>query len=398
MFGSIHFSDLFRSLVLRIKCALVAFVAATPLLLIFSFGGKYFLCNPPLWRTTVASHWAEGVWLDLGVVTAWCAMQFLFRSIIASIPKARRAKQRNENNLSSCKSKMVRILVWFLWICIVSILSLPSIFFTCAQSLPSQNAWGLSNQMFQLFYTTAPILAVLIDMALATPLSSNFSRCTGVKADRLLMTFRLFSAWLLAMITTAALDENCLGGWKISWKVCQEGSEEHNRFNWKVYDEEILNTTQDICSFSTTWWHDGRCSRTIVGSVTPFLLGKLLIRSTVQPAALWTFWQFSRLEAAPDRKQGGRHRRLFGVWPKTTGSLIPLQQMAFLTTQMDTWQLILQKTAETMEKIDGCASLTRDNWTTRWLRTVIYYICCSLAPLQVDLQSMKPYSWYRLVL
>lgn len=43
----------------------------------------------------------------------------------------------------------------------------------------------------------APFLIVAIDMFLASPLSNIYSSLSGIKADRLLMTFRLFAAWLL---------------------------------------------------------------------------------------------------------------------------------------------------------------------------------------------------------
>ncbi|CAK9000103.1 Uncharacterized protein SCF082_LOCUS6350 [Durusdinium trenchii] len=221
-----------------------------------------------------------------------------------------------------------------MWICIVTLLSLPSIFFTFAQSIPAQNTWDLSENLLTFFQMTAPVQAVLIDMVLAARISTAFSRLTGVKADRLLMTFRLFSAWLLAALTTIALDENCLSGWKLAWKVCEEGSRENSKFNWKIYNEELLNTAQDICTFTQTWWSDGRCSRAIVGGLTPFLLKKLLTRSTLQPFVLWTMWHFSQLEPASDPREG-RHRRLFGVWRRTTRSLIPFQQMALLTTQLE---------------------------------------------------------------
>lgn len=29
--------------------------------------------------------------------------------------------------------------------------------------------------------------------------------------------------------------------------VCKESAPEHNTFNWKVWDEEILNTKKDMC-------------------------------------------------------------------------------------------------------------------------------------------------------
>ena len=256
-------------------------------------------------------------------------MQFFFRSFVEGIPKPTRGAP---NTGFGWKKRLVKMSVWTTWIWVVTILSLPSIFFTCAQSIPAQNAWDLADDTLMFFHGTAPLQAVIIDMLLAVPISNRFSRLSGIQADKLLMTFRMFSAWLLALVTTTALDESCFGGWKLAWKVCQQGSEEYKKFNWKIYDEEILNTGRDICTFTNTWMFDGRCTRAIVGGLTPFLLKKLLVRSTVQPLLFWALWHFSRLEPEPHDAQEGRHRKLFGVWPKTTKSLMPLQQMALLTT------------------------------------------------------------------
>ncbi|CAE7900934.1 XIAO [Symbiodinium microadriaticum] len=317
--------------VMRSSCC--ALLLSSPLLLIFCFGGRYYDCSPPLWQTTIASLKAESVFPELGVVACWCAMQLLFRSLILGI----RSKAGPAEGLA--ERGMARAAVWLLWICIVSILSLPSVFFTFAQSVPAQNVWDLDDGTLRLFHATAPVQAVLIDMVLAWPVSTTFSGLTGIRADRLLMTFRLFSAWLLAALTTLAFNENCYGGWKLAWKVCQEGSEEHDKFTWKIFEEEILNTQRDICSFGGAFWLEDGCSRAIVGGLTPFLLKKLLVRSTMQPLILGVLWRFSRLEPLGPEGQWdpakGRHRKLLGIWPNTTGSLLPLRQMALLTTEME---------------------------------------------------------------
>eukprot|EP00438_Fugacium_kawagutii_P036845 Skav204455 [mRNA] locus=scaffold1298:375227:378917:+ [translate_table: standard] len=323
------------SAIALLKTTLGAFFVASPLLLIFAFSGKYFDCSPPLWQTTIANHKAESAMPELAVIATWCALQMYFRSIIASMPDAESSIDQKRKPPPTSKETSLMIAAWFLWICLVTVFSLPSVCFTCAKSLPSDNAWELSDNTLQLFHSTAALQTVMIDVVLAPPLSSKFSLITGIKADRLLMTFRLFSAWLVAVATTAFLDENCFGGWKLAWKVCQAGSDEHDKFVWKIYSEDILNPRDDLCSLSKTWWSDGRCSRAMVGSLTPFLLNKLLIRTTVQPLALWILWKFSRLDAEGDPERG-RHRRLLGIWPRTTGSLRPFQQISLMTTQLET--------------------------------------------------------------
>lgn len=59
------------------------------------------------------------------------------------------------------------------------------------------------------------------------------------------MAFRLFSAWLLSVLTTVVLHENCLGGWKLFWLVCKEGSVEHESFRWRIWSEVILDPQED---------------------------------------------------------------------------------------------------------------------------------------------------------
>ena len=53
--------------------------------------------------------------------------------------------------------------------------------------------------MLSYVHPVAPFLIVAIDIVLASPLSNIYSSWTGIKADRLLMTFRLFAAWLLSL-------------------------------------------------------------------------------------------------------------------------------------------------------------------------------------------------------
>ena len=304
--------------------------------MLFWCSGRYYECSPPLWQTTAANFKAEPL-PELAVTGCWCAMLLLFRVIFASMPGTHYAGSTHFHEREPRRpllGRARRVLVWLLWVFIVATFSLPSVLYAFAQSLPAHNTSGLDEALLKLVHGAAPALTVLIDMVLAVPVSAQYSFLTGVKTDRLLMTFRLFSAWLLPVLITVILDENCLSGWKWTWTVCQEGSAENQYFYWSIYGEEILNTRRDICNLSQTWWSDGCCSRAIVGNLTPFLLKKLLVRSSMQPLISWLMWRLSRLEHQED-PQKGRHLKLFGFGPKTTSSLHPLQQMSLLTTQME---------------------------------------------------------------
>ena len=166
-------------------------------------------------------------------------------------------------------------------------------------------------------------------------LSKLYSSLTGIPADRLLMVLRLCSAWLLSMLTTLILHENCLAGWKSFWSVCRADDERHDLFDWHVWNEPILNTATDMCQLEAYWWQNGRCSRTVVEGLAPLLMKKLLLRTCLQPVLLLIAWQLSKLEIE-DRSDGSRQLRLFQLGPTTSGCLSPVQQHALLTTYMET--------------------------------------------------------------
>lgn len=271
---------------------------------------------------------------DLVWLTALDLSHNRFTSIPASMPKCCRL-QTDIANILSVRAVLVRVAAWFVWVCIVILLSLPSILFAVAQAVPA-NAAGLNEKVLSWIHRAAPYLIVLIELLLAHPLSTKYSARSGIEADRLLMTFRLSSAWFMSLLATAFLHENCFAGWKLFWVVCQESSAEHEAFNWKLWSQEILFAKKDMCRLGERWWVDGRCTRSIVDGLTPLLLKKLLVRSVVVPLVLLPLWYSSRLDTscAPLNAQKGRHLRLLGGL-KVTGSLVPLRQTALLTTFME---------------------------------------------------------------
>ncbi|CAK9015030.1 unnamed protein product [Durusdinium trenchii] len=313
-----------------IKVAGLSILMSWPLLMIFWAGTGYHTCSPPLSQITLANL-QENVWGELGVVVAWCGAVLFFRSILLSMPKTAESPLRYSRARGpSMKTQVLKGLAWLLWFSFVSVLSMPSILVAAVQALPKT----VNQEWFSHIHSAAPFLIVAIDTVVASALSMQYSARSGIKADRLLMTFRLFSAWLLSLLTTVFLHENCLGGWKLFWIVCREEAPEHQSFNWKIWDEEILNTKKDMCSLNLLWWQDGRCSRSIVEGLTALLLKKLLIRSTLQPLVMLVLWSVSRPEPT-EHPEEGRHLQLL-KGPKTTGSLLPLQQMALLTTYIET--------------------------------------------------------------
>ncbi|CAL1137612.1 unnamed protein product [Cladocopium goreaui] len=340
-----------------LRVAACTTLLCSPLLLIFLAGTGYYMCAPPLSEITIANL-REDPWAEFLVVVFWCLASLLSHTVVASMPAVASVKSfrhaapsptapqnrrgtifsfSRESYNNTWQLELQRATAWLLWIVTVSLFSLPSILFAVAQALPAHNTSGLSEEVLGYVHPVTPFLIVAIDMFLASPLSNIYSSWSGIKADRLLMTFRLFAAWLLSLLTTVFLHENCFGGWKWFWIVCKEDSPEHHAFNWRIWNETILDASKDMCQLRERWWAGGRCSRSIVEGLNTLMLKKLLIRCTVQPIVLLLLWNFSRLEpAGKDAYLSGRHLRLFwGKGPKMTGSLVPVQQMALVTTFLE---------------------------------------------------------------
>ena len=250
------------SMLSRLKAAGSSFILTTPLMIVFWHGAVYYEDSPPLWQLTAANF--EHEWGSLAVIMFWCALLFLFRSMVDSMPRQPRWSVGREES-----GWLARALYWFLWFCVVFMFSLPSIIYAFAQSLPADNTLPVNELLLLNLHKLAPLLAVFLDMALASRISSRYSAWSGIKTDRLLMALRLFSSWFLALLITIALDENCLSRWKLTWTVCHS---QQGLFTWELYGEEILNTQRDICQVSRAWYSDGRCARAIVGLLVHSIL------------------------------------------------------------------------------------------------------------------------------
>ena len=147
--------------------------------------------------------------------------------------------------------------------------------------------------LLEIFHRGAGVVGPFVDLFLASPLSIWFSVKASqwlskpIPAHNLLMALQLCSQWMLPMVATVLLHENCVGGWKIFWGVCPLGGD-MGGFDWKVFDMEIL-TTEEICKNKVQRLWEGRCSRAVIQDLSPLLLQKLLVKAAV-PAGLWFAW------------------------------------------------------------------------------------------------------------
>eukprot|EP00439_Symbiodinium_sp_Y106_P033080 s1516_g3.t4 len=322
-----------------LRVCIVASAFAGLLLPAYLAGAGYYTCGQPVGKTT-AGYLSDSPVMELVVCCLWCCTTTAGTVALFTMPRQRHGGHGNQTPSPRCLGYAWvcgrRIFFWMLWFFIVSTVSMPSILYSVAQALPANNTSGLSDQILAQLHRLAPILIVLLDMVLAMPLSNAYSKLTGMRADRLLMSMKLCSTWLLSLLATLLLHENCLGAWKWYWQVCDRAAPEHQMFNLELWGQPILKTDQDICQLDRSWWRDGRCSRSIIAGLAPLLLKKLLVRTLAQPFLLLATWKLSRLEDNTASSDRGRHLKLFGIWPKTTRSLEQAQQGAMLTTFLET--------------------------------------------------------------
>ncbi|CAK9068716.1 unnamed protein product [Durusdinium trenchii] len=328
-------AGVFSSNVAVLKVAGSMIILSTLLLLIVSISPGYHLCSPPLSKLTVANL-KENPSSELFVILVWCLMSLLSMSVIASIPADRPGTSGDPSDsgdesetFRGWRETWLRLLSWLCWVFVVTLFSSPSILFAVSQALPAKNTFALSEGVLSFFHTAAPLLIVGLDLLVLGTLAGYYSKLTGIKADRLMMAFRLGTAWLLPLLITVSLHENCMGGWKLFWTVCQEDSPEHQIFNLQIWEEQILSTEKDLCTLSEDWWCDGRCTRSIVDNLTPLLLKKLLIRSTLQPLFFVMLWRISHTS------DEGHLVLPVGPGWRTSGLLMPQKQVTLLTTYLE---------------------------------------------------------------
>ena len=171
-----------------------------------------------------------------------------------------------------CVQYVWKILCSFLWVCIVIILSLPSLTFAVVSIIPSTNTLRLTPKWQEILHYQAALAMVLIDMFVTPKLVTIFHTTTGIRRSMLLMAARLGTMWLVAVLTTLYLNPHCMNGWTVFWQVCDEKSEHYDKWNMSIGDYSILEPKRDLCQARASWMFDSACVRSVVDTMAPLLL------------------------------------------------------------------------------------------------------------------------------
>lgn len=270
-------------------------VAGVLLFSLYYVGAKYYVCSDYFSSSTLSnfsnpdhSHavteWAVAIlwaiWILVGAIFLWRAPN----------PRPEREMGR------CCEGCLQKLLYSFLWLCIVTVLSFPSIFYAISNSIPSNNTLNLPFRRQKLLHYQAALIMVLVDMLVTPRAVAMFSARTGLRRSMLFMAGRLVTMWFAATLTTLYLSTHCLNGWTSIWKVCDETTKDYAVFNITFGDTQILEPKADLCSASTLWLGEGKCMRSLVDTMGPLLISKMITRAFFQPMITLVKWQVSHMD------------------------------------------------------------------------------------------------------
>ena len=288
-------------------CIALSLMAAV-LLMFYLSHSTYYECKSGFSSTTLSNLFEPGnggsmfvEWVIVLMWIMWVAVSAIF------VEKAYPCSDREAEDTAlshmtdpepanwhgKCVQYVLKILCSLLWVCIVIILSLPSIAFAVVNIIPSTNTLSLSSFWRKFLHYQAALVMVLTDMFITPKLATFFHATTGIRRSLLLMAARLGTMWLVAVLTTLYLNPHCMNGWTLFWQVCDEKSEHYDMWNMSIGDYSILEPKRDLCQAPASWMSDSACVRSVVDTMAPLLLSKMITRVLLQPGITLAKWLLS---------------------------------------------------------------------------------------------------------
>ena len=275
---------------------------AAILCVFYRLGATYYACGDPFSKTTL-SHFAnpghENALLEWAVAIVWALWVAVAVVCLGQAP-APRSREIFQSHSWTCWSfwtlhsrKGIYSLAWAL---IVAILSLPSISYATLNALPSNNTLAVRGWWPKFLHYQTALLMVLVDMFITPKAVERFALATGIRRSMLLMAARLGTMWLVAVLVTLYLSTHCMNGWTHFWKVCQESAGDYRAFNISIGDHHILEPKADLCTSRESWWSYSACVRSVVDTMAPLLVSKMIARAFLQPVFTLVKWHISKYE------------------------------------------------------------------------------------------------------
>ena len=194
-------------------------VVAMSLLVPYLAGASYYMCGDSFSSTTVSNFsnpyhgHALTEWAVIILWAVWIAVGAFF---LRRAPAARVAGVGEE---MSWLESFLKFIYSCCWLCIVAVLSFPSVAYAVVSAIPFNNTLKLSAWWLKFFHYQAALVMVLVDMFITPKAVRFFADATGIRRSMLFMAARLGTMWLAAVLSTIYLTTNCMNGWTQLWKV-----------------------------------------------------------------------------------------------------------------------------------------------------------------------------------
>ena len=285
-----------------LRMAGILSLMAAILCVFYRLGATYYACGDPFSKTTL-SHFAnpghENALLEWAVAIVWALWVAVAVVCLGQAP-ASRSREFFPSHSWTCWSSWTlhaRKGIYSLgWALIVAILSLPSIFYATLNALPSNNTLAVHGWWPKFLHYQTAFLMVLVDTSITPKVVERFALATGIRRSMLLMAARLGTMWLVAVLVTLYLSTHCMNGWTHFWKVCEESTGDYRAFNISIGDHHIFEPKADLCTSRESWWSYSACVRSVVDTMAPLLVSKMIARAFLQPVFTLVTWQISKYE------------------------------------------------------------------------------------------------------
>ncbi|CAK9026241.1 Putative leucine-rich repeat receptor-like protein kinase, partial [Durusdinium trenchii] len=293
---------LWRSHLFLIRQILVLLPMATLLFWCYTWHASYYECGRELSKTTLA-YFEGGQMAELALACLWSSWSLLCLYHARRIPKPGRHLTSSSSSplapsrvCGRCRRNLLLKSAWCaLWFMLVVILSLPSLGYAFVQSLPRENSFQMqSTSVLKAVHGGAALLMLLIDMGITPPLARIISRRSGIQRSMLLMAARTGTMWLNATLCAIYMSEHCMRGWTTFWTMCSPQSDLYHTFKVSLGSHELLDPIKDLCVQNKNWWKTEACPRSVVDTLAPLFVAKLLQRAFLQPVITLLLWKWSK--------------------------------------------------------------------------------------------------------
>ena len=298
---------------------------ALVLFCLYVFGSFYYDgCGDDFLKSTVAYFQSPECELWLGCT--WSVWSLGSAWLLRHVPKPKKHPGPGRPSAKTCKA-----LWWIVWLGLVLLLSAPSMAYAFMSTLPQQNQLLTRPWVLWVIKNQAALVMMLVDMLVTPKLAALMSQRSRIRRSMLLMASRTATMWLNAALYTIYLSEHCQRGWTRYWNVCNVASEEYKEFNISLGEHQLLEPVADLCGQNDQWWATDACARSVVGTLAPLLLSKMIQRALLQPVITVVLW---KLSAKEDGSLYLTPLRFLGVrWKMCTSrNLDRAQQATFLVT------------------------------------------------------------------